>query len=70
VGPIAYFFSEDVGWIYFPSNVKHIKGLVVHPFMNGIFSVLDMSSSLGSHVVQPFDTGIIVVEEKSWRINI
>jgi hypothetical protein len=29
-----------------------------------------MSSSLGSHVVQPFDTGIIVIEEKSWRINI
>jgi hypothetical protein len=70
VGPIAHLFSKDVGWIYFPSDVKHIKGLVVHPFTNEIFSELNMSSSLGSHVVQPFGTGIIVVEEKSWRINI
>ena len=51
VGPIVHFFGEDVGWIYFPSDVKHIKGLVVHPFTNGIFSKLDVSSSLGSHVV-------------------
>jgi hypothetical protein len=50
--------------------MKDIKGLAMHPFMNGIFSKLNVSSSLGSHVVQPSNTGVIVVEEKSGRINI
>jgi hypothetical protein len=70
MGPIAHLFCEDVHWIDFTGNVLDCYCLVLNPFANQIFAKLNTMGHFQSHVVGPPDTGIIVIVDKSWFIDI
>ena len=67
---VAHFFGEDVGGIYLPSDVLDVERLVLHPFANGIITKLDMTRSFRSHVIGPFDAGLVIVVQKGRMVDI
>jgi hypothetical protein len=67
MGAVLHFLGEDIGGVDFPCNMYDIQSLVLHPFSDGIFTELDMTSHLWGRVVGSFDTCIIVIVQKQGR---
>jgi hypothetical protein len=44
MGTILHLLSEDIGGVDFPSNMDNIQSHVLHPFSNGIFTELNVTS--------------------------
>jgi hypothetical protein len=46
MGAILHSLGEDIGGADFPCNMYDIQSLVLHPFPDGIFTELDVTSRL------------------------
>jgi hypothetical protein len=44
MGAIIHFLGEDIGRVDFPCNMYNIQSLVLHPFLDGIFTELNVTS--------------------------
>ncbi len=46
MGAVLHFLGEDIGGVDFPCNMNDIQSLVLHPFPDGNFTELDVTSHL------------------------
>ncbi len=70
VSTIAHFLSEIVSWIDLAHDVTNVKGLVLDPFMDGVFLELNVPGRFGCHIIRPFKAGLIVIIEDRGEIDI
>ena len=61
MGDVAIFFRKKVGNIDVTCNMANGNLVVGDRFTNSIFTDLDMSETLCSHVGRPENTGVVVI---------
>ncbi len=44
MGTVFHFLGEDIGGVDFPRNMDDIQSFVLYPFLNGIFTKLNVTS--------------------------
>eukprot|EP00979_Chaetoceros_neogracilis_P000491 scaffold111_cov201-Chaetoceros_neogracile.AAC.4 len=66
---IFIFFCEDVGIIKAACNVLHFNEFFLNLFSDGVFADLDISDSLGCHIVGPLDACSIIVVDNNGTVS-
>ena len=59
---VAHFLGEDVADIVLARDMKNFEGFVLNPLAHRVLPELNVVSGLQCHVVEPEDTGVVVVE--------
>ena len=65
VSTIFHFFGKDVGGIDSAFNMGDGDGRILEPFADNVLTILHMAGRFVSHVVKPFDTGLVVIVKGS-----
>ncbi len=67
---IPHFLREDVGDVGFAADMRNCKSTIGDPFPNKVLPIFNVTIAFGSHVMTPFDTGIVIVVQRCRRIGI
>jgi hypothetical protein len=70
VGTVLHFLGENIRDVALSADVSDGDCAVGNPFPCGVLAILDVAVAFCCHVVAPLDAGIVVIVERSRRLDV